>query len=93
MLPWKALRQVIRLAEGFGENQAPTGFHPAEAEADTTAQNRRVLSFIGSALLLAVFLAGAHVARAGSGSAWRSVGLVAAAAAFAGLAGVVVRLD
>jgi hypothetical protein len=93
MLPWKALRRMIRLAEAFGESEAPTGFNPAQAEADTTAQNRRVLSFIGAALLLAVFLAGAHVARAESEPAWRSVGLVAAAAAFAGLAGVVVRLD
>jgi len=94
MLAMKASRQIMRLAEGFGESEAPAGFNPAEAKADSAAQNRRALSFIGAALLLAVFLAGVHLARAESESAWWSAGWVAAAAAaFAGLAGVVVRLD
>lgn len=91
MLPLKALRHAVRLAERFVDNERESGFHQSTGAQESGAQDRRIRSGILAGLLTAIFLVCAHVGRTAPApwAAWLAAG---AAAAFVGVIGVVVRL-
>ena len=88
MLPLKALRQAVRLAERFVDKERESRFHQAT---ESGAQDRRTGSVILAGVLTATFLVCAHVGRTAPApwAAWLAAG---AAVAFLGMIGVVVRL-
>jgi hypothetical protein len=91
MLPLKALRYAVRLGERFVDNDSESGF-PSRAAADREEETRRIRSLVGAGLLVAAFLVCVHVGNA-EPEPWQAWIPVAAAAVFASLVGVVVRLD
>ena len=91
MLPLKALRHAVRLAEKFVDNERESGLHQSAGAQESGALDRRTPSVILVGVLTAIFLVCAHVGSSAPApwAAWLAAG---AAAAFLGVIGVVVRL-